>query len=315
VRTEGSSEFVQYDNATEAFNILYYQYLGIRTVSNETDLNYQALNWLGFSGGFQYSNRLIRSEEGYTFVGAFTGAPYDQTDQQRSGTLGIRLKPYKGLTMVLSGEMGTDDRPLTPATGKTYHALNGKIQYRLKKFAVLGNAQSSYRFTPVSLSAYSSESRTYSVNGSYTPNEWLTFDAGYSRLHIYSLGGIAYFANLQFVQGESSLYLSNINAINFGARFALKKRAELYLGYSRIQDVGDGRSTPDGAGMASASPVFQAVQTFPVTFDSPMARLSVRLRERLRWNLGYQYYGYREMFYPTQNYRANTGYSSLTWSF
>jgi hypothetical protein len=315
VRTEGSSQFLQYDNATQSLDILYYNYLGIRTVSNETDANYQLLNWLGFSGGFQYSNRLIRSNQEFTLAGSNTPAPYSQTDQQRSGTLGIRLRPYKGLTVVLDGEVGNDTRPLTPASGKTYHALNAKVQYKLKKFSVSGNAQSNYRFTPVSLSAYSSESRTYSANGSYVPNEWLSFDAGYSRLHIYSLGGIAYFENFQLVQGESSLYLSNINAINFGARFALKKRAEFYVGYSGVQDVGDGRSTPDGAGIASANPVFQAVQTFPVKFDSPMARFSMRLNERVRWNLGYQYYGYRERFYPAQDYRANTGYSSLTWSF
>jgi hypothetical protein len=315
VRTEGNSEFLQYDNATQSLDILYYNYLGIRTVSNETDVNYQLLNWLGFSGGFQYSNRLIRSDQEYTLAGTTTPAPYSQTDQQSSGTLGIRLRPYKGLTVVLDGEIGNDTRPLTPASGKTYHALNAKVQYKLKKVTVSGNAQSNYRFTPVSLSAYSSESRTYSANGFYTPNEWLSFDAGYSRLHIYSLGGIAYFENFQLVQGESSLYLSNINAINFGARFALKKRAEFYVGYSGVQDVGDGRSTPDGTGIASANPVFQAVQTFPVKFDSPMARFSMRLNERVRWNVGYQYYGYREKFYPAQDYHANTGYSSLTWSF
>jgi hypothetical protein len=89
----------------------------------------------------------------------------------------------------------------------------------------------------------------------------------------------------------------------------------LYLGYNSVQDVGDGRSTPDGAGIASPNPVFQAIQTFPVTFQSPMARLSIRLQERLRWNFGYQYYGYREKFYSAQDYRASTGYSSLTWSF
>jgi hypothetical protein len=251
----------------------------------------------------------------FTIAGTPSGSPYDQTDQQRSGTVGIRLRPYKGLTVLFGGEIGTDDHPLTPAAGKTYHALNGKIQYRVKKLSLSANAQSNYRFTPVTLSAYSSQSRTYSANGSYTPNEWLTFDAGYSRLHIYSLGAIAYFENLQLVQGESSLYLSNINAINFGARFAIAKRGELYLGYNSVQDVGDGRSTPDGAGIASANPVFQSIQTFPVAFESPMARLSVRLREKLRWNLGYQYYGYREKFYPAQDFRANTGYSSLTWSF
>jgi len=60
---------------------------------------------------------------------------------------------------------------------------------------------------------------------------------------------------------------------------------------------------------------FQAAQTFPLRFLSPMARISVRLSERLRWNFGYQYYGYRENFTTGNNYLANTGYSSLMWSF
>ena len=153
------------------------------------------------------------------------------------------------------------------------------------------------------------------MNGAWSPSNWFTVDAGYSKLHLYTLGGIAYFADLQLVQGESSLYLSNIHSVNLGARFPLRNRADLFIGYSRVQDTGDGRNTPLGAGVASASPVFQAVQTLPVAYDSPQARLSVRLRERLRWNFGYQYYGYREKFYPGENYRANTGYSSLTWSF
>ena len=315
VRTSGNSEFIQYNDATQTAEEISYQYLGIRTFSNETDLNYQANNWLGFAAGYQYSDRLIRSVEQTTVLGKLFLTPAQQTNVQQDATLGIRLRPLKGLSVLLNGEIGTGNRPFTPASGKNYHALNAKVQYRVKNLLLSANAQSNYRFTPVSLSAYNSESRTYSVNGSWTPNNWFSLDAGYSRLHTYSLGGIAYFANLQFVQGQSSLYISNINAVNFGVRFALTKRADIYVGYSRVQDTGDGRSTLDGAGLASPSPIFQAVQTFPMAFDSPMARLSVRLQERLRWNFGYQYYGYREKFYPDQNYRANTGYSSLTWSF
>ena len=40
--------------------------------------------------------------------------------------------------------------------------------------------------------------------------------------------------------------------------------------------------------------------------------------EKLRWNVGYQYYGYHEEFgvlSQTQNYRAHTGYTSLTLAF
>jgi len=60
------------------------------------------------------------------------------------------------------------------------------------------------------------------------------------------------------------------------------------------------------------------VQTFPLWYQSPMARISVRLHEKLRWNFGYQYYGYKEEFglnSVNENFRANTGYTSLLWSF
>jgi hypothetical protein len=37
------------------------------------------------------------------------------------------------------------------------------------------------------------------------------------------------------------------------------------------------------------------------------------LHTKLRWNAGYQHYGYREEFFSRQNYRAHTGYVSLPW--
>ena len=56
-----------------------------------------------------------------------------------------------------------------------------------------------------------------------------------------------------------------------------------------------------------------------MAFRSPMVRLSVRVRQQLRWNAGYQYYNYRQdlatQVIPRQNYQANTGYTSLSWSF
>ena len=37
----------------------------------------------------------------------------------------------------------------------------------------------------------------------------------------------------------------------------------------------------------------------------------------MRWNAGYQYYGYRQEFNlnPNLNYQANTGYTSLSFAF
>ena len=119
----------------------------------------------------------------------------------------------------------------------------------------------------------------------------------------------------QDITGESSYYVSNIHSANLGARFTFLKRADLYLGYSHVQDVGDGRATPVGAGIYSTPARFQAAQTFPLRYLSPQVRLSIRITPKLRWNAGYQYYGYREQFSAAQDYRAHTGFSSLAFSF
>jgi hypothetical protein len=113
-----------------------------------------------------------------------------------------------------------------------------------------------------------------------------------------------------------SYYVSNLHTANLAARFVLFKRADLSLGFSHVQDTGDGRATALSASTQfSTIPGFIAAQTFPLKFTSPLVRLSVKLNAQLRWNVGYQYYGYHEDFLALQNFRAQTGYSSLSWSF
>jgi hypothetical protein len=41
----------------------------------------------------------------------------------------------------------------------------------------------------------------------------------------------------------------------------------------------------------------------------------VKLNNKIRWNVGYQFYRYGEQFFAQQNYRAHTGYTSFTWAF
>jgi len=108
------------------------------------------------------------------------------------------------------------------------------------------------------------------------------------------------------------------NSLELGYRFRTaggntgKCRSD--VGFSHVQDAGDGRLAASG-GTGAVLEAFLAAQTFPLTFRSPMGRLSVRLHENVRWNFGYQYYGYGEEFSTRQNYRAHTGYTSVLWSF
>lgn len=315
LRIDGNSYYQVVDNATLSIQLANFQYLGIRTFSNSTDAVYQFTPRFGIHAGYQYSNRRDSSIENLysgTDVFPITG---EHTNELHAGTVGFRLRPVKPLIITVDGEVGRASRPFLPTSEKNYQAVGGRIQYKLKTFRAGAALRTNYNFNSASLTAYSSKARSYSFDGSWTPLAWFSLDASYSKQHLDTQGGIVYFASFAEVDGERSIYVSNLHAANLGTRFEIRKRIDLYLGYSRVQDTGDGRSNILGSGAGSASPAFQAVQTFPLTYQTPLARVSIKLREKLRWNAGYQYYGYHEQFQVWQNYRAHTGYTSLLWTF
>lgn len=314
IRTDGDSAYLQFDNATRSADLLYFQYLGIRTAANELDLKYQVAKWLDLHGGYEYSNRRITSDSQFALAGTAATLPYFQTNELNSGNFGFHVTPVKQLNIVVDDEIGRSNRPFTPKGDKNYNVLIGRITYKLKKLDLMASSRSDYNENSVTVSAYSSHNRIYSGSASWSPRSWVGFDATYSKSHVDTLGGIDFFAQSQLFQNQVSYYVSNIQAGTLTARLSLK-RADLYLGYSLVQDTGDGRpasiSTIIGPNLAA----FQTAQTFPLKFQSPSARLSFRISERVRWNVGYQYFGYHEDFSAGENYLANTGYTSILWSF
>ena len=315
IRIDGNSTFAQFDNFSQSLGYLTFEFLGIRTIGNETDLNLQASSWLSLFGGYHYVDRLIRSTEESNTQGNIFNATSRQSNRLNSGVFGLRLRPVKPLVVLLDAEIGRADHPLTPLADRNYHALGARVQYKLKQFQFSAATHADYNANSVSFSSYSSHARDYSADVNWTPRDWFALNAGYSKLHLETLGGIAYFLNAQFLRGEQSFYLSNLHAGNLTARFGITKRVDLFAGYSHTQDTGDGRSTLLGPPTSSSLPALEAAQTFPLRFLSPMARISVSISEKIRWNVGYQYYGYNERFYNALDYRAHTGYTSVLWSF
>lgn len=56
------------------------------------------------------------------------------------------------------------------------------------------------------------------------------------------------------------------------------------------------------------------INSYPMNFQSPEARLAVRINRQLDWNFGYQYYNYRESLLVgprPQNYHAHLPSMSL----
>lgn len=320
-RMDGSGFYREINNANALDAIFNFQFLGIRAIQTLTDATVALTNSVSVYGGYHFSDRRIRSREGQTF-GDFTDVfSYEQQNRLHSGLGGLRLRPVKGLTVQLDAEVGRSDRPFFPISEKNYHAYHGRVQYRAGPLQLSALTKTLYNTNSANLFAHSSRSRQYAYDASWSPAGWLSFDAGYSKIHLDTLTGLAYFSAAALVENNQSLYISNLHAVNFGLRASVRKRAELYVGYSLVKDTGDGRRAGDGIAVPAGDPQaltpFFNAQVFPLSYQSPQARISVRLHNRLRWNLGYQHYAYREEFFPRtyQNYRAHTGYSSLLWSF
>lgn len=320
-RMDGDGSYSELENGTLDFSSIQFGYLGIRTFTNTTDVNVRAARIFNVFGGYQFSNRRIRSVEQSTFGNIPDRIASEQENTLHAARAGFRVTPTKQLSLVLDGEVGRSDRPFTLISEKNYHAFSGRVQYKTKNLMVSALARTNYNFNSASLLTHSARSRNYSADFSWTARPWLSFDANYSKLHLDTLTGIAYFFNRQLIDTDRSLYISNIHSGYAGVRVGIRSRADLYVGYSRIQDAGDGgrpsAAAPYVPGLTPAAigPGILAYQTYPLSFESPLARLSIRLHPKIRWNAGYQYYRYGEELLPVQNYRAHTGFTSLSWMF
>jgi hypothetical protein len=314
IRMDGSSFFRQFDNATLADQLLNFDFLGIRTATNITEANWQIHRVVGVFGGFQYADRRIRSVQGFQFPGTASQAERaDQSNAVKTGTFGLRLRPVKPLTLQLSGELGRADQPIYPTSERNYHVLNARVLYKLKNVTLSAQTKANYNFNANALTAFQSRARSHAVDGSWTPNANFSLQGGFQRLHLDTLAGVAYFV-ANFTQVSSRYrYLSQVNSGYFTTRVAIKNRADLFVGLNAMAD------TADAPVARTPADFLLTAQAFPLAFRSPMARLSLRIHQRLRWNAGYQYYGYRQDFesviIPRQSYRAHTGYTSLSWSF
>ena len=310
VRMEGNATLTQVQNGFGGAAIVDFRYLGIRSLINATDALFRPARWLGLRAGYQVSDRRIRSVEAET-IGAFNERlPNEQTNRVHSGLFGIRLQPAKPLTFNFDLELGRANRPFLTLSERNYHAFGARGQYKRGSLLLSAAVRTNYNTNSVSLFSHSSRSRNYALDASWSARRGIAFDAGFGKQHLDTLTGIAYFASGDLAAAQSSLYVSNIHSGHATVRFALASRADLCLGYTRVQDTGDGR-----AQQAAGTGAFPGVQVLPLTFDSPQARVSFRLHPRLRLNFGYQYYRYAEEFSSLRGYRAHTGFTSMLWSF
>ena len=311
----GNASYREVNNAASTFQVVYFQNLAVRTLVNNTEASYKANRWFGLFGAFQHSTRRIQSVETESADIFSDSRGATQNNRLNAVSAGVRLEPVKAVSIVIDTETGRADRPFLPTSERLYQAFGGRLRYKTGPIVFQAYSRANYNTNSASLFTYSARSRTSGADASYSAKRWFSLDAGYSKQHWDTLTGIAYFAG-DLVEGDASLYISNVHTGYASVRASFLKRVDLSAGYTRVQDTGDGRATPtSGPAGGSRLAAFRFAQTFPLSYQAPMARLSVPLTAKIRWNVGYQFYHYKEVFLTRQNYRAHTGFTSVIWSF
>jgi len=250
-----------------------------------------------------------------------SNAPGSLVNHVNAETIGFRLKPLKTMSISLDAGIGRDTGPYTPESLANYHTLRGRADYRLtRKIRLFGTYRQLYNLNaPVLYSYDTTHSREITGGTSVELRGRLWLDTSYSKLHRDSFsalyGEIPTAAGpIANVRGYNSVYISNVHAVSIMTRTQFS-RATVSLGYNLTRDTGDGRSLQN-LGLADPAAAYLALaQTFPMKYQAPLARVSIRITPRIQWNAGWEFYRYNQQFayFGAQPYyRAQTGYSSLS---
>ena len=298
-----------------------------RKISNTVEGDYQFNSRYAVHFGYRFGDRRIeRYAEGNNFGN--NGAPPwtatlleerigEEENQTHALFAGFKIRPVKNWTLFFDAERGTADNVFTRVGNYDYTNIRARSRYaptRKLSFDLSFISRSNSNPTEVegvSLADFGVDikSRVFNANVDWSPTRRLTFGGGYSYRWQNSDAVVDYYyRSVRHPEGHSLYFVRN-NFVYFDVAAELTSRISLFAAYRINKDLGQGDrvATPEG------NPGF-LITSYPMSYQSPEARLSIRLNRWLDWNLGYQYYNYRESLianpYP-QNYHAHQPYTSL----
>jgi hypothetical protein len=310
--------------------------LRYRRLYNQLEADYQFSPRFAFHFGHRYTNRrIVELDLGRILPAPATAAPFvarDETFQLHSHSFfgGFKARPVKAWTMFFDAARGEANDVFTRTDNRK--SVNFRVRNRITPRPNLGlNISFITRDNdnpgetvidrtlvgPLSTRQFSVRvrDRNFSSSLDWTPVSRYSFSTGYTHLHATSDAAILFFplptgcvgttANPApaCAQGRSQYYLRD-NLFYFNASVFVNRRLSAYGSYRISKDTGQG-------GRASDIPNRLFVGSLPLNFQSPEVRLIFKVNRRMDWNVGYQYYDYKEKFSNAQNYRAHLPYTSL----
>ena len=297
-------------------NSLAFRATRYRRASNLLEGDYQFSHRFGLNIGWRFTSRKVELDGidrslTPTSSTAITGDEHD--NQTHAVIAGFRAKPVNNWVIFGDVEHGKSDNVFTRLAN--YDFTNFRIRQRatIKTFAFNAslivrdndNPGRAVEGPTVNFTAQS-RSRTFSMSADWAPSARLALSGGYTLQRLTARTDIIVPVGGVRLQGVSEFFIRD-SYFFFDVHAQPIRRVSLFASYRINDDRGQGDRV-------STRPQ-DIITSYPIRFQSPEIRLAFRLTNNIDWNVGYQYYDYRERFLNPQNYNAHLPYTSLRFYF
>jgi hypothetical protein len=290
---------------------------GYRRFMNTVEADYQFSSRFGAHVGYRFADRRIRL---FQFNSNLNPQRTDETENNRTNAVifGFKARPVKAWSIYFDGEHGTADSVFVRIENNDYTNLRVRSRYSPNEKLSFGiSVVTRDNTNPAELDQATTQLpagtapnaldvdvnvRNFSANVDWNPTPKASISAGYTHLRVTSKAGIVLFLAGQSRFGQSQYFMRD-NFFFVNALVNVGPRVSIFASYRISNDPGQGSLT-------SADPSI-VIGSYPMALQSPEARAIVKINRRVEWNIGYQYYNYRDTFFPVQNYHAHLPFTSL----
>jgi len=297
-----------------------------RKIQNTIEGDYQFDKNYSIHLGYRYGRRRI--EEAISGFALNSNAPtalvpVSETEHNNTHAFlgGFKARPLNEWTIYFDAEHGTADNVFTRIGNYNYTNIRAKSRYKptsrlaLNLAVITKNNSNPSEIAGVSLEDFgvSVKSRLFSSSLDWTATPRFSISTGYNYHWINSRAIVDYFFNSVQHPLGNSLYFVRNNFFFVETVAHVAPRVTLFTAYRINKDNGQGNRVAEPTGTPGT-----LIASYPMSFQSPEARLAIKLHRRLDWNVGYQYYNYNESTIVgprPQNYHAHLPYTSLRFYF